>query len=263
MRNALTWLVLTAIKRKSDVLVTPEWAVLPEMLPWLMDQARDSQMLVVAGQTPTVRGGNYSNMVWTGIPIRDSFGHRACLVPPPRRKMFLSPSEISVLHAAGLAVPSAKDASVPTFRWRGVKVASLICFEFADIGTRESLRATTDLLTVSSWNRDWKYFQSTQESITRDNYCVSVCVNTGQYPGTRIMRPTGSNKALVAAVHGSDEPALITRQLDMAPIVAARVAGEPPSACWQHDPEDDVKLVDYKPMPPMWAGYDGYVAAGT
>ena len=65
------------------------------------------------------------------------------------------------------------------------------------------LRAGADLLTVSSLNKDWRYFDAIQESTTRDNYCLTLCVNTGAFPGTKLMRPTSSAMAVAASVHGS------------------------------------------------------------
>jgi hypothetical protein len=242
--------VNAAAKRKADVLVLPEWAVLPEQLGWLMNQARRAEMLTVAGQAPSVSNGAYSNRLWTGIPLRDDARRRACLVPPPREKNHLSPHEQAPLSTVGIShVPS---GPVPTYRWRGIGIASLICFEFADMSTRNDLRRGTDFLTVSSLNRDWRYFEAIQESTTRDNYCVTLCVNTSEYPGTRIMRPTGSEKAVVASVHGSDYPAVVLRQVDMLPVVAARAEGIRPSDFLTEDPRDDTTLGDYKPVPPGW-----------
>jgi len=219
-RSATMHVVLTAIKRKADLLVLPEWTVPLEVVPWLMERAANSQLLIVAGQAPTVRDGTYSNAIWVGIPLRDSDARRACLVPPPREKGYLSPEERSRLDTAGLArLPSG--GPVPVYQWRGFTFASLICFEFADIATRQWLHDSADVLTVSSLNRDWRYFDAIQEATTRDNYCLTVCVNTGAYPGTRIMRPTTSAKALAASVHGSEDATIVTRVIDLTPIVAA------------------------------------------
>ncbi len=145
-------------------------------------------MLVIAGETPSVDQGQYSNRLWTGIPIQDSAGHKECLVVPPREKRYLSPEEERLLKEAGVAHAKA-GTIVPAYAWRGITFASLVCFEFADIATRTALRASADLLTVSSLNRDWRYFDAIQESTTRDNYCLTVCVNSGAFPGTKIMRP--------------------------------------------------------------------------
>jgi hypothetical protein len=249
-RSATMHVVLTAIKLKADLVVLPEWSVLPELVPWLMERAADSQTLVVAGQAPMVRAGTYSNMVWVGIPLRDRDERRACLVPPPREKSYLSPHEQSPLREAGL--DWARDGKpVPTYRWRGFTFASLLCFEFADIATRQFLRKSADLVTVSSLNRDWRYFDAIQEATTRDNYCLTVCVNTGAYPGTRIMRPTTSATALAASVHGSEDATIVTRVIDLTPIVSARVSGaHPMDVPFAQEPMDDASLADYKAMPP-------------
>lgn len=248
-RSVTDDVVRSSVRRKANVVVLPEWAVVPQQLSWLMAQAKRAEMLVVAGQAPAIDDGVYSNRVWTGIPIRDAVRHRACLVPPPREKRFLSPAERDALERAGVGIAAPVDV-VPSYRWRGMTVASLICFEFADIGTRDSLRATADLLTVSSLNRDWRYFDAVQEATTRDNYCLTVCVNTGSYPGTRIMRPTTSEKAVVASVHGSDDPTIVSRVIDMTPIVAARASGRRPKDVLTTEPGDDTKLSDYKALPP-------------
>jgi predicted amidohydrolase len=251
-RRATMRVVLSAINRKADVLVLPEWSVLPELLPWIMQRAAKGQLLTIVGQAPIVRAGVYSNLLWTGIPLRDELGREACLVPPPRAKSYLSPDEREILATEGV-VPAAASRTVPVYRWRGFTLASLICFEFADIAIRDSLRTAADLLTVSSWNRDWRYFDAIQEATTRDNYCLTVCVNTGSYPGTRIMRPTSSAKSVVAAVQGSEDPTVVTRLVDLTPIVAARVRGMRPDDFFDHEPADDATLGDYKPMPPAWS----------
>lgn len=249
-RRSTQIVVSTAAKRKADVLVLPEWAVLPEQLAWLMSQSRRAGMLIVAGQSPTVTNGEYSNRLWTGIPLKDPAGRRACLVPPPREKRYLSPHEQKALDDVGIKhVPGGE---IPIYRWRGLGFASLICFEFADIATRHRLRANADLLTVSSWNRDWRYFDAIQDSTTRDNYCVTFCVNTSDYPGTRITRPTRNEMAVVASVHGSDYPAVVMRELDVLPVVAARAQKRDPSEVLTEPPSDDAALTDYKSVPPVW-----------
>jgi hypothetical protein len=248
-QQALRRVVGASVGRRADVLVLPEWSVQPQQLTWLMQRSARAAMLIVAGQAPALRDGAYENRIWIGIPIRDTVGHQECLVPPPRMKRFLSPHERAPLDAAGLAVAPA-DGQVPSYRWRGMRFASLICFEFADIATRQALRASADMLTVSSWNRDWRYFDAVQEATTRDNYCLTVCVNTGSFPGTRIMRPTVSEKAVVASVHGSEDPTVVSRRIDMTPIVAARAAWRPPAEVLLVEPSDDAKLRDYKALPP-------------
>jgi len=249
-RTNVQRIVRDAARRHADVLVLPEWALINRQLPWLFDQSAKNQILIVGGEAPAVRGGIYSNRVWTGLPLIDSAGHRACLVPPPREKRYLSPTEAGKISAAGVP-PSAKTSKVPVFNWRGVNLASLICFEFADIHARDALRASADLLTVSSWNMDWRYFDAVQEATTRDNYCVTVCVNTSQFPGTRIMRPTKSEKAVAASVHGSGDPTVVTRVIDLLPVVVSRSRSIRPSArCGFLEPSDDVALADYKALPP-------------
>jgi hypothetical protein len=207
-------------------------------------------MLVVGGEAPAIRADTYSNRLWTGVPLRDAAGHRACLVPPPREKKHLSPHERQPLEAASIAVASSPQA-VPSYWWRGLTVASLLCFEFADINTRNDLQASADVLTVSSLNKDWRYFDAIKEATARDSYCLTVCVNTGEFPGTRIMRPTRSEKAVVASVHGSDDPTVVSRVLDMTPIVVARASQLQPSEILTEEPSDDATLADYKPVPPL------------
>jgi hypothetical protein len=108
------------------------------------------------------------------------------------------------------------------------------------------------VLTVSSLNRDWRYFDVVQDSTTRDNYCLTICVNTGGFPGTRIVRPTKSEMALAAAVHGSDRPALIIKQIDMVPIVLAQAHHESPKKVLTgYRPIDGVRPKHYKPFPPV------------
>lgn len=249
-RRNITYVVESAVKRKADALILPEWAVLAPQLHWMFSQSGKAQMLLVAGEAPAIRHGQYSNRVWTGIPFVDSLGHRACLVPPPREKRYLSPAEKKSLTDASL--PSSNSTYDPAvYYWRGICFASLICFEFGDISTRNALRMRADLLTVSSWNTDWRYFTAVQESTTRDNYCITVCVNTGQFPGTQIARPTTSDRAIAASVHGSRDATVVTRDIDMLPVVVARASLRRPSrAAGFLEPNDDINLEHYKALPP-------------
>ncbi len=66
------------------------------------------------------------------------------------------------------------------------------------------------------------------------------------------MRPTRSEKAVVASVHGSDYPAVVMRELDMLPIVAARASSRRPSEVLNDPPWDYVSLDDYKAVPPVY-----------
>lgn len=248
-RGILQKVVNDAVRNGVDLLVLPEWSLLPQLVPWLMGVVTSEQMLVVAGQAPECAGTEYRNLLWTGIPLTDSAGHRACLVLPPRQKRFLSPREEKAIREAGLS--AAPPGAAQPFSWRGMSIASLICFEFADLEVRRRLRFKVDLLTVSSLNHDWHYFDAVQDATSRDNYCLTVCVNTGAFPGTRIVRPTSSEKAVIASVHGSDDPALITRRVDMLPILAAlNHRLEPSQAIPGYKPLDGIELGDYKPFPP-------------
>jgi len=249
-RRRVRSVVGISAQRKADVLVLPEWSLPSEQLPWLMNRAASEKMLIVAGQAPTVEDGVYSNKIWTGIPIQDSAGHRECLVVPPRLKRFLSPEETGLIRQAKVKAAEV-NGRVPVYDWRGIRFASLVCFEFADIATRTQLQTAADLLTVSSLNKDWRYFDAIQESTTRDNYCLTLCVNSGAFPGTKIMRPTTSAKAVAASVHGSDDPAVVSRKLDMHPIVTARIARQRPSEATTREPTDDTNLDDYSAYSPV------------
>jgi hypothetical protein len=248
-RSSLQRVVLTAANDDVDLLVLPEWAIPGQLLPWLMDCASRNQMAIVGGGAPEVVGRRYLNRLWTGLPLTDEAGHRACLVPPPRQKKFLSPIELKTIAAADIETAPVRTA-VSIFYWGEVRLASLICFEFADINVRQKLRFAVDVVTVSSLNRDWRYFESIQDATTRDDYCLTVCVNTGALPGTRIVRPTKSEMAVVAAVHGADRPAVISKLIDLRPILAAQMNHLAPSEVLAIEPIDDVRLADYKPFPP-------------
>jgi hypothetical protein len=253
-RGVLQTIVFTAANHKVDFLVLPEWSIVPQLVPWLMDQVSSKQMLVIGGQAPEVVGTTYWNKLWTGIPLTDSFGHHACLVPPPRQKHFLSPHEeadMAKVEPPLEQAPSERQ-DAKAYAWRGMFFASLLCFEFADLEFRRDLRFNADVITVSSLNRDWHYFDAIQDSTTRDNYCLTICVNTGSYPGTRIVRPTRSEMAVTAAVHGSDHPAVITKRIDMWPIVAAHTfQGRPAEVIPGYEPKDKIELCMYKPYPPQ------------
>jgi predicted amidohydrolase len=251
-RKQVTKVVNSAARRRADVVVLPEWAVVRGQLSWLFARSAEHQMLVVAGEAPSVTNGVYSNRVWTGLPLVDAAGHRACLVPPPREKRYLSPHEESALKDGGLARTTEK-RPIQVYNWRGINLASLICFEFADVRARERLRADADFVTVSSWNTDWRYFAAVQEATTRDNYCVSLCVNTSQFPGTTLMRPTRSAMAIAASVHGSSDPTVVTREVDMLPIVASRAVGRRPSEIsGLPEPTDGLQLKDFAAVPPTF-----------
>jgi hypothetical protein len=250
-RRTVREIAATAGRKKANLLVLPEWSVMADQLSNLMVRASAHRMLVIAGQAPEIAGGRYWNRLWTGIPLQDRVGHRACLVPPPRQKSFLSPKEKALIDAR--KIPSAPASKkVQTFSWRGMLLASLLCFEFADLNLRQEVRFKTDILTVSSLNHDWHYFDAIQEATTRDNYCLTVCVNTGSRPGTRIARPTRHEMAIAASIHGSDDLAVITRRIDMEPIVAAQIHQLTPQdpTLGLESPSDDASLSDYKPFPP-------------
>ncbi len=249
-RKAVKAIVQQSIDRRANFTVLPEWAVLQSQLSWVFSKAAQGQMVIVTGEAPMIQSNEYKNRLWTGIPIVDSVGHRACLVPPPRDKAYLSPVERMAVQKAGV-IYNPSNTVVQQYYWRGVKFSSLICYEFADISIRNSFRRETDLLTVSSWNTDWRYFDSIQSSTTRDNYCITVCVNTGQFPGTQIMRPTASARAVASSIHGSGDPTVVTRVIDLLPVVAARASGCRPSLNNGFiEATDDVRLEDYSALPP-------------
>ena len=92
-RADLSTILDAAAVSRARFLVLPEWSVVAQQLPELFQHSRQERTLVIAGQAPEVISGVYRNSLWTGIPIVDAGGHRACLVPPARQKHFLSPEE--------------------------------------------------------------------------------------------------------------------------------------------------------------------------
>jgi hypothetical protein len=84
-RRATMRVVLTAVNRKADVLVLPEWAVLPELLPWVMQRSAKGQVLTVVGQAASVGAKKYANVLWTGSRFATSWAGRRVWYRHPDR----------------------------------------------------------------------------------------------------------------------------------------------------------------------------------
>ncbi|MCW2922900.1 MAG: hypothetical protein JWM98_304 [Thermoleophilia bacterium] len=251
LRDSIDIIWRYAVEAKADLLLLPEWSTPLVHIGPLFSRANQRGIAVILGETPFIEPGTgtYFNRMWTSLPIKDPADRRHSLVLPPRTKGLLSPHEIQVLEQHG--TPYREElADTPVYHWREVRFASVICYEFADVAIRNSLRGRIDMMTVSSFNHDWRYFDSIQDSCTRDIYCVTACVNVSQFPGTRVTRPTRSSRAVAATIHGSTAPALATAAIDFGPVVGARRTGLAPKASFIGVPEDGLCSTDYKPLPP-------------
>lgn len=204
-------------KRNVKLLVMPELFV---PIYWLKDLIRFSKKAdtaIIAGMQYVEGRDNYvHNYLLNIFPINKSshrYG-RECLIYI-REKNDYSPIEIKELSKIGKKSENLKNPEYQVFKWGGLNIASLVCFELTDVSARALLKGMCDVLTVSVFNPDTTYFSKIISSTSRDLHCFIAQSNTSLYGDSRITGPYDRDSKDIVRLKGGENDNVIIGSINL------------------------------------------------
>ena len=205
-----------AVRERADMLVMPEVSLPVSWLPSLVSFSRQNQIAIIFGLEHWVGSGYAYNLLFELLPGISKDGYKTCVVAA-RVKNHYAPQELELIANVGLK-PATDLVQFQNYQrtvWRGVSFASYNCFELSDMGHRVLFKSEIDLLVACVWNRDTNYYDHILESAVRDLHCYVVQVNTSQYGGSCVMRPTSTERKRMMYVKGGENAIILTTNIDI------------------------------------------------
>jgi len=227
------------------LLVLPELSCPRSCLPLLRSWSLKYRMCIAAGLEYEESTDCRLNEMVIFIPVtRNRAGDCRDLVTLRQRKLFPTGEEMRCAQASGLEVAPGlqqfliEDADIAAW-------AVVNCYDFTCIELRDKLRGATDLLVVSSLNRDTTTFDLLSEASIRDLHSYLLLANTGSFGGSQILGPFyGEHARCLYKVQGQRLATCEVREiriggergLRQAQIHALRT-GQMPAAPGKNEPE--------------------------
>ena len=201
-------------KPKCDLIVLPEVSIPYAWLPFMVDQARKTDIGMIFGlEHLPLKNKQVYNLIATLLPFRTKGGYHNCFISL-RNKNHYSPRETEILHSLGLTKPN-EEIIYDRFNWRRSCFSSYNCFELTDVNHRGIFRSDVDFLVSVSYNKDINRFSNIIEATTRDVHSFMVHVNTSQFGDSRIISPKKTEEKDIVRVTGGVNPVLMKGYLDI------------------------------------------------
>ena len=185
--------------------------VLPELsypIYWINDLirfAKYSGIGIIAGLQylgdATKRQYNY---IATNLPFETGKMQYSNAFLYIREKNDYSPIEFEELAKNGYWCQNRERTEYQVFKWKGIRLLSMICYELTDIMARALLKGKCDFITASVFNPDTTYFSNIIDSTARDLHAFVVQANTSFYGDSRLTGPYDRDSKDVLKIKGGD-----------------------------------------------------------
>ena len=207
-------------KKKVDLLVFPELYIPFYWLKDVIDFAKRSQIAIVTGLQYMLDNNNQvKNYIATILPFKSGNQKYKTVFVFIREKNDYSPIEKEALAQLGKYCVDAKSPHYQLFQWKGLDLATIVCFEFTDVFARALLRGKCDLIAAPVYNSDTTYFSNIIDSATRDLHTVIVQANNSVYGDSRITGPYDRNNKDVIKIKGGENDHIIIGKVNLYEIL--------------------------------------------
>jgi len=207
-------LINEAINKKVKLLIMPEMYIPFEWVEELVKVSKDHQIAMIFGVEPIVNKEFVGNYIMASLPfmINNKY-HESALVY--RLKNHYSPNELKLYKKYHKKPIYPSKSKYNLFIWNNIFISPYYCFEITNINDRSIFKSCCDIITVSEYNKDTKYFNNIAESLSRDLFCYCVKSNTSQYGGTVILQPSSSERKYLVNLKGGNDDYIVTYDLDI------------------------------------------------
>lgn len=196
------------------LLVLPELTCPRKSIPYLRWCASTFCMSMVVGLEYEDTGKTRINELLILIPVASDGSHRD-LIEMYQPKLFPTDLEEAEAKNKGLSMLRGR-LQFLVEETNKAAWAALDCYDFTCIELRERLRGRTDLLVVSSMNRDLNTFDHLSEASVRDLHAFVALSNSGEYGGSHILGPLHDHERTIFRIEGQNLSAAEVRELDIA-----------------------------------------------
>ncbi len=207
----------TAKDQKCDMLVLPEVSIPVRWLPFITEYSRKHQMGIIFGLEHWIQNKVAYNFIVEVLPFSIDNKYKYCTFTI-RLKNHYAPLESSMISDFHLINPREIDSSKSYYhiiQWRGTQFSTYNCYELADITHRSIFKNKIDLLVACVFNKDTNYYNHIMESVVRDLHCYTVQVNTAQYGGSCVLRPSKTDSKTLIFVKGGENECVLKATLNM------------------------------------------------
>ena len=179
--------------------------------------SKDHQMAIIFGVEPILNQNNVGNYIMASLPflVKDKYQETVLIY---RLKNHYAPFEFKTYKKYGKHPIKCKGSIYHLLIWNNIYIAPYYCFEIADVKDRSLFKSWCDIITVSEFNKDTKYFENICESLSRDLYCYCISSNTSKYGGTSIIQPSSSEDKYIIRLKGGENDYIVTHDLDISDL---------------------------------------------
>ena len=209
-------LINDAIKKKVELLVMPEMYIPYEWVEKIVKISKDHQMAIIFGVEPIEHNNNIGNYIMMALPFVFNDKYKECALVY-RLKNHYAPEEIRQFEKYEKKIKGENDHISKYYMciWNEIHIVPYYCYEIASVDDRSIFKSCCDIVTVSEFNKDTKYFNSIAESLSRDLFCYCIKSNTSEYGGSCIIQPTSSVDKYIINLKGGKDDYLVTHDLDI------------------------------------------------
>ena len=205
--------------QKCDLLVLPEVSIPVLWLPYLISYSRMNQVGIIFGLEHWVSNNIVYNFMVESLPFIEKNSIKQNIFTM-RLKNHYAPKELGMINEMLLSTPyeSRQINNLSYYHkvnWKGISLATYNCYELADISHRAIFKNEIDLLVASVFNADTNYYDHIMESVVRDLHCYVVQVNTSQYGGSCVLRPSKTELKKMLYLKGGENECILKSTIDI------------------------------------------------
>ena len=198
-------------RRPKDAQKETMFLVLPELcfpIYWINDLvrfAKRSQIGIITGlRYLRDDSGRIYNYIATILPFTTgSRGYKNAFLYI-RDKNDYSPIEFEELAKNGLYCLNGEIAEYQVFKWKGIRIAPMVCYELTDVMARAILKGRCDFVAAPVFNPDTTYFSNIIDSTVRDLHAFVVQANTSFFGDSRVTGPYDRDSKDIFKIKGGD-----------------------------------------------------------
>ena len=195
--------------------------VLPELcfpIYWISDLirfAKRSKIGIITGlQYLSDDKGRRYNYIATILPFttgEQKYNNTFLYI---RDKNDYSPIEFVELAKNGYYCQNRDIAEYQIFKWNGIRLSPLVCYELTDIMARALLKGRCDFIAAPVFNPDTTYFSNIIDSSVRDLHAFVVQSNTSYFGDSRVTGPYDRDSKDIFKMKGGDNDHVVIGTVD-------------------------------------------------
>ena len=202
-------------QRETMFLVLPELCFPVYWINDLIKFAKRSQIGIITGlQYLGDSSGRRYNYIATILPFttgKRSYKNAFLYI---RDKNDYSPIEFEELAKNGFHCVNRNVAEYQIFRWKGIRIAPMVCYELTDVMARAILKGRCDFVAAPVFNPDTTYFSNIIDSTVRDLHAFVVQANTSFFGDSRVTGPYDRDSKDIFKIKGGDNDHVVIGTVD-------------------------------------------------